>query len=171
MSENKPEDVCNYYLPIRTESPEKQLAWLKAHKNEICADEVLLKCLVKHHLISEEEYDDAIAAYWGQDTPISTTLPFSTFTGGQSNFDEYFIFSADESTHEITYTLDTFDFNGHNYSIPFFRGVPLKFAAVTGTSNLIFTEAKIDGKAAIVFKIEGIKDAYFDFAHNPPGKP
>ncbi|MFP9100394.1 hypothetical protein ACLI09_15190 [Flavobacterium sp. RHBU_24] len=170
MSETTPipED---YFEPIKLQSPQNQLAWLITKTEEICNNNELLKSLVKNHMITKAEYNNALSSYWGTNVPKSTTFPLSTFLGENCTFAKYYVFSVNGSTHAITNTLAPFNFNGHNYSICFFKGLPLKFAGVSVNSSLKFTEGRINGKNVIVFCIEGITDAYFDFTNNPPGKP
>jgi hypothetical protein len=159
---------CSYYLPLRSLSVEQQLKWLDTHADDICNEEDYLKCMVKHHTITKEEYDAAITGFWGTTTPVYSTFDYSEFSNEECGFDKYYTFKADAS-HAISHELKVFDVAAHCYSKPFFRGIPLVFTAVTPTHDLIFTEAKINGQNVIVFKIDGVADAYFDFSHKPCG--
>jgi hypothetical protein len=159
---------CSYYLPLRGLSTKEQLRWLEENADTICNNEDYLKCMVKHHTISKDVYDTAIASFWGTATPVSTTFDYSEFMGEPCGFDKYYAFEAN-SSHVITHDLKLFDGAAHNYSKPFFRGIPLVFTTVTGTHDLIFTEAKIGGQNVIVFKIDGVADAYFDYSKTPCG--
>lgn len=160
---------CDYYLPIKTLSASAQLAWLKAHKDEICANEDYLKCIVNQHTITETAYNDAVSAYWGTADPKVTRFPLSNFTDQACSFDKYYIFTANTTSHAITKSLLAFDVTKHGYSIAFFKGLPLQFTGITGDPDLVFTEGRINSVNTIVFYIDGITGAYFDFSKTPCG--
>jgi len=161
-------DTCDYYLPIKTQTAVNQITWLKNHKTEICGSEEYLKCLVRYHQITQTAYDSAMVAYWNTATPKYTDFAYSTFTGQECDFIKYYVFSADKN-HLVSNALKPFNTTLYNYSVPFFKGLPLAFTGVTATSTLKFTQGKIGGVETIIFKIDGVADAYFDYSKIPSG--
>jgi len=165
-----PADACDYYLPIKTETHANQLAWLISHKDSICANDEYKKCLVRQHMISDTVFNDALKAYWNNTTPVTTSFALSTFTDSECDFVSYHVFQADKY-HKIKRNFKAITSNMYGFSVPFFKGIALAFDdEITGDPNLIFTQGRIDNKEVIIFKVDGIDGACFDFSQNPCGR-
>lgn len=162
-------DTCDYYLPIQSQTTANQLAWLRNNRSQICGNNEYLKCLVRYHQLTETAFDSAVIAYWGTATPVYTSLPYSSFKGQDCDFVNYYVFTADSKTHAISKMFKSFSTNAHNYSVPFFKGLPLVFTSVVNTTNLKFTQGRIGNVEMIIFKIDGVADAYFDYSKMPSG--
>lgn len=159
---------CEFFSGVRGLDSRSQLQWLKDNAEDICDKEDYLECLVNYHLITEVQFNDAIEDFWGTNTPVYTTFDYDDFTKDGCDFDKFFVFKANTS-NVISYELKTFDISGFNYSKPFFKGIPLVFTSVVATSDLKFTQGKIGTQNVIIFKIDGVTDAYFDFSQHPCG--
>jgi hypothetical protein len=162
--------TCDLFDSIKRLSVIDQVKALRLHQNRICNDVSLVKCVSNLHLIGNTTlYNTAKTDYWGTNTVVETTFKLSDFTNESCNYQDFFRFDTDENDTIRVDKIKHFSTTNSCYSITFFKSLKANYSLQDST-KLVFTLGIINNRKAVMLKIDGVNDVYFDYSHFPTGR-
>ncbi|MFD2603561.1 hypothetical protein [Flavobacterium suzhouense] len=160
------ETDCSFFSVLESMTPAERVNWLKDKETDICESNDYLECIGESHQL--DSLHISIVESQMATAKIKTFTLREILNEQECSYSKYIAFHVD-STGDISIdTNSDFDTNYSCYSRPLFYGLQKKHNLTTATEFKFF-EVDFGGSIGktVVFKIENITNAYFDYSRWP----